>query len=255
VPQVKRPPGPETLSGNVCLGAALNVRNTKKEKVMVREMATYVALVAMFLGTTLSASGAIVVYEGTDPAATTAAGMVNSKAAQASFAGAVGALDVEDFEGIGLGSYTELNLGDLLITATNPLEIRAGYPQGIAVSGTQAAGSLGSTSVVFTFSQPIHAFGSYFSDVGDFGGVLTAHFSDGTQQVLSMPNTLPGDYGAMFFGLTDFGKEIVSVEVRNTSTAEWYSFDDVQWQIVPEPATMSLLALGGLALLRRRQKP
>ena len=199
----------------------------------------------------LSASGAIVIYQGTDPYATTAAEMVNSSIAQANFASAVGDLDVEHFEGIALGSYTELDFGDLFITATSTLEVKTGYDQGIAVSGTQCVGTHGATSVVFSFSQPIDAFGSYFSDVGDYGGVLTAYFNDGTEQVLSMPDTLPGDYGGMFFGFTDFGQEIVSVEIRNTSTAEWYAFDDIQWHTIPEPATICLLGLGVLALRRR----
>ena len=215
---------------------------------------TLILTLAFALLAPLSASGDIVIYQGTDPSATTGAQMVNSKAAQASFAAAVGNLDVEDFEGIALGDYPQLNLGDLSITATSNLSIRAGYNQGIAVSGTQAAGAYGAASVVFSFSKPIDAFGSYFSDVGDYGGVLRARFNDGTEQILGMPNTLPGDYGGMFFGFTDFGKQIVSVRIENTSATEWYSFDDVQWRPIPAPgaAVLGMIGLSTVGWLKRR---
>lgn len=197
---------------------------------------------------TLPASGAVIVYQGSDPAAMTAAEMANSLIAQADFSNAVSNLSVESFEGVAVGSYPALNLGDLSVSATSGLQVRLGYSQGIAVSGSQCAGTSGSRSVVFSFSQPIDAFGGFFSDVGDYGGVLTANFNDGTQQILPMPNTLPGDFGIMFFGFTDFGKKILSVEILNTSTTEWYAFDDIQWQTVPEPATSLMLVFGGLAL-------
>ena len=34
----------------------------------------------------------------------------------------------------------------------------------------------------------------------------------------------------------------------------WPEIDDVSISVVPEPATMSLLALGGMAMLRRKKK-
>ncbi len=42
------------------------------------------------------------------------------------------------------------------------------------------------------------------------------------------------------------------IDLFATSAAGW--FDNVRLEVVPEPATMSLLALGGIAMLRRHKK-
>jgi len=67
--------------------------------------------------------------------------------------------------------------------------------------------------------------------------------------------SMPADHDFLFssytgLDLTDIDKIIVTLE---TSYAQDSSFGSIHSD-VPEPATLSLLALGGLALLRRRRK-
>ncbi|MCK5271445.1 MAG: PEP-CTERM sorting domain-containing protein [Sedimentisphaerales bacterium] len=48
------------------------------------------------------------------------------------------------------------------------------------------------------------------------------------------------------------GIKFTSVDVGNANVG-WLGFDDVQLDVIPEPATMMLLGLGSLALLKRRR--
>jgi hypothetical protein len=50
-----------------------------------------------------------------------------------------------------------------------------------------------------------------------------------------------------------FDRVSILYEGRSPAGNYWYSVDDISVQGVPEPATMSLLAIGGLAMLRRRK--
>ncbi len=56
---------------------------------------------------------------------------------------------------------------------------------------------------------------------------------------------------------TDFAAYVMSPRTTNgqynrvLSPLEWAVFEDIGWRVVPEPGTLSLLVVAGLALLRR----
>ncbi len=85
-----------------------------------------------------------------------------------------------------------------------------------------------------------------------YSETITKTMSESAIQYLDIPALNIEDLGL------DPGDDILfSVRSRNmTLGGGWYSVgldDDVTITVVPEPATMSLLALGGLAMLRRRR--
>ena len=52
----------------------------------------------------------------------------------------------------------------------------------------------------------------------------------------------------------DASKTFARADFSNTGSYELTSTSDVQFLMVPEPAALGLLALGGLALIRRRRR-
>jgi hypothetical protein len=81
-------------------------------------------------------------------------------------------------------------------------------------------------------------------------GVVTITLSNNQQQIL---NTT----GFSFIGWASPNAVItsISISVDQTGGANWPAVDDVHiGTAVPEPGTMAALALGGMALLRRRKK-
>ena len=57
----------------------------------------------------------------------------------------------------------------------------------------------------------------------------------------------------VFFGITDVGG-ISSFSVTSGAAATYLHLDHLQYGSIPEPATLGLLMIGGLALLRRKRK-
>ena len=75
-----------------------------------------------------------------------------------------------------------------------------------------------------------------------------AGLEDSAFVIADAGNSIPGNY-VLFEGLTD-----LDVTLDATAVTNGYAYiNGVQIVEIPEPMTMSLLALGGLALLRRRR--
>jgi uncharacterized protein YjbI with pentapeptide repeats len=90
--------------------------------------------------------------------------------------------------------------------------------------------------------------------VPDLGGTLYLGFADGLD-----PWTLVGQTFDIFNWTEPLGAGNRFDDVRSESWASWdlgalYTTGDVTLVAVPEPATLSLLALGGLAVLGRRSR-
>jgi hypothetical protein len=113
----------------------------------------------------------------------------------------------------------------------------------------------GGDSITFTFSQPIFAFGISFDTFATLSGdfVLKDNLGD---VIASSFDPFPGLDTGEFAGFTS-DTEFTSVTVSSPGGVS-YTLDDMTSASVPEPATMSLLAIGvaGMAAYgwRRRMK-
>jgi hypothetical protein len=91
---------------------------------------------------------------------------------------------------------------------------------------------------------------------GNSAGNFTVHFSNGSTLTSSSQSLTGATTTGVFFGFSaPTGLTITSVDLANTG-ASASRFDDVALVVspVPEPASLGLLSVGTLALLRRRRR-
>ncbi len=101
-----------------------------------------------------------------------------------------------------------------------------------------------SSEVTLTFNYPISAFGLYLIDIEE-PVVLTIDRIDYT-----VPAS--GDAGESYFGIIT-SRTFTSVHLDMGNLYSHSSMDDIAYAYIPEPATLVFLAVGGLAMLRRRR--
>jgi hypothetical protein len=125
------------------------------------------------------------------------------------------------------------------------------------VSGTGAIGFSQSSQPNIAFSQGLSALGLTLvprPDGSSRSATLFAVLDDATK--LTSTNETVTSNDPVFYGFTaPAGRTIVGLEIRPNNFAR---FDDLGFVVantaqVPEPATLGLLSLGGLAMLRRRR--
>jgi hypothetical protein len=107
------------------------------------------------------------------------------------------------------------------------------------------------TDFLFTFPCEVRRAGLYLREIGDFD----VQALDSSRNILSSDRvTLTRESLVAFRGFTDLPgfRSIRITEIY----ADFYStqFDEVQWQLVPEPSTGALLLAGALLMKLRRNR-
>jgi len=208
------------------------------------------------LSATPVAAGVMTFFGADDPKGT----LTNSKKAEADFLATLSSYGTETFESlVPLTPDPKLAFAPTSITATTDVDYVAPYPP-LAVSGNNVLLDQGGKNPsdpglpdVFTFSEPITAFGSYFANAGD-GGVntiilLLENTQLGTSKTVTAATRGPnlGFDNTFYFGVTD------TAPFNRVSIVESYDYDgilldNVTAGQVPEPSTIVLL-VGGIAAL------
>lgn len=214
--------------------------------------------------------------------ATTASSHPNSTAAAAAFDSALaglGTASLVTFEGLQLGSFSNLTIAPgVTLNGTDingdnqTIRNTSNSPSFPTLDGynTTPGGSyfveVQGGTLTFTFSSGVEAFGAYISGVQNFYPNESITFSDGTSELISIPETgTSGSVGALdFVGFTDVGKSITSVTLNAGSLsvgADYLGVDDVRFlttptSSAPEPSSIGLALSGSIALAffaRRRR--
>lgn len=105
-------------------------------------------------------------------------------------------------------------------------------------------------SLVFQFSSPITAFAFTATDAVDVDGELVLTTDSGISETVAS-GFLPNG-NKLFYGMTA-DQPFSEVTISDTVGIDAIGFDELRYGQVPEPTSLALLGLGGLALMRRRR--
>jgi len=198
-------------------------------------------------------------------------------------ASTLGTLNKIDFESVALQQVDATGVaigGGVTLSMTNPdltlayegitdstfLPMTLGY--NTSASGTHFArmapllGQGITYTTAFSFTDPIQAFGAYFTGIDTFDGNVTINFNDGSNQVLTLTGQ-PGG-GVQFWGITDPGTAISGISFSMTNITAFqrdlYGIDDFRFvntepsgAVVPLPSSLlaGLVLLASVAIARR----
>lgn len=150
---------------------------------------------------------------------------------------------------------TETFADSLLNTGVSFVSTESGHinPAQECYQDVLASTSQNDPMTTWDFAPQVTGYGGNWTlgGPGGSGNSLLVYIADSALYVGSISNS----YGGDFWGFTsDTPFTSVKLIGGGGSNQQNYSLDDMVYSPVPEPATLSLLALGGLALLRRQRK-
>lgn len=164
----------------------------------------------------------------------------------------------EDFESYTVGTpmngVTVTGGMTLFNSATDTMEIRGPG----AFGGSNPIGQRGlfkreAPWLVMDFSSgPALYVGAYDIDSG--GAPVRVTYSDNSTQTFNLETTGAAGDSAEFFGfVAENNLLITKVEVDGSGSSGW-GLDNIEYGVVPEPATLSVLGVLAIAALRRKKK-
>ncbi|KKK49046.1 hypothetical protein LCGC14_3139020 [marine sediment metagenome] len=144
------------------------------------------------------------------------------------------------------GFSISVQIGKALSTTTGSL----------VSEGSRAVTDETATNRVFTivFDVPTYAFGMDINDWGTSGGThsLTASSDTGLNHVIASSPPSLGSGNTIFWGVVD-SDAFNTITIDTGYGGDRIGIDYAEHSSVPEPATIGLLAFGGLALIRKRR--
>ncbi|MFH1371694.1 MAG: hypothetical protein ABII09_10485 [Planctomycetota bacterium] len=147
-----------------------------------------------------------------------------------------------------------LNPGISVVTNNGYVDVSGAEGYGAGVWWDRvipASDPAGPATTTWTFADPIVGYGGNWNLAGPGGpGTNIQLYLDGMPVGSEIMNTYAGE----FFGVVStlaFNQVVVTAGSNPGGWCETYTLDNMVY--TPEPCTLSLLAFGGLALLRKRR--
>lgn len=221
--------------------------------------------------TAMTQAGALTLYQGWDDAGPNGA-RPNADAARRAFADALSARGMApasvDFESLPLTDAARLSVAPGVTTTWSGHStefggtVRSQRSQQLGYNTTSGGTKhvhldpdSDDARLVFSFDEPIQAWGAYITGVGSMAGTISVIIDDGLHRSFDLTGVSDG--AVQFLGAMDFARPVTEIVIASIDGDDSVGVDDMQFanaSRVPAPATFALLGLGlaGLAYRRRR---